>query len=161
MALHASAVSGVSLIAKSGTAVSAPADTNEDTLATITVPANAMGANGALRIKADFTVTSSGNTKTMRIRFSGASGTQYVNDARTAITGVFYDIVIYNAGATNSQKSTTGFGATSGASIIIAPTTSSVDTTAATTVVITGQKGSSGETLTLNWFSVELLSNGA
>lgn len=149
----------VIVLAKSGAAVNTPADTSEDTLATITIPANAMGANGFLRITTLWTFTSSGNNKTPRIRFSGAAGTIYMNPVFTATVGLAQMTVIANRGATNSQV---GFASAAtngglGVSSASANVTSSVDTTAATTVVITGQKASAGETLTLESYLVELL----
>jgi hypothetical protein len=152
---------GIVTILGKGAGATGAADTNENTLATITVPANAMGANGGMRIKANFTVTSSANNKTLRIRFSGASGTQYVNDVRTAVSAVTYEIWIANLNNTSSQKSFDSSAVFPGTTAVINGTTSAVDTTAATTVVITGQKASAGETITLNWYSVELISNGA
>lgn len=142
------------VVAASGVSASCPADTTEDTLATITIPANAIGANGGVRVHTLWNVTSSANNKTLRVRYSGAAGTQMLTTTQTTIA--FYRDVreFWNQNATNSQRYHAGsspFGA--GAS---ATGTMAVDTTASTTVVITGQKASSGETLTLNWYAVEV-----
>lgn len=140
----------------SAVAVSAPADTTEDTLATITIPANAMGANGRLRVSTFWSHTNSANNKTLRVRYSGASGTIFSTFTNTTTAAMRAQCEIVNRNATNSQvggfNGTGGFG--SGAASLL---TSSVDTTAATTVVITGQKASSGETLTLESYLVELI----
>lgn len=146
-------------LAKSGAAVSAPADTTEDILATIIIPASAMGANGFLRITTLWTFTSSGNNKTPRIRFSGASGTIYMNPVLTTSVGLYQQTMIANRNATNSQVGFASAGTAGGwgLSSASANVTSAVDTTAATSVVITGQKASAGETLTLESYLVELL----
>lgn len=160
MALRAAVGVGPEIVlAKSGAAISTPADTTEDTLVTVTVPANAMGANGFLRITTLWTFTSSGNNKTPRIRFSGAAGTIYMNPVFTTTVGLSQITVIANRNATNSQigfasAATNGGLGTSSAS---ANVTSAVDTTAASSVVITGQKASAGETLTLESYLVELI----
>lgn len=147
------------VLGKSGAAVNTPADTSEDTLATINIPANAMGANGVLRIYTLWSFTSSANNKTLRIRFSGASGTIYMNPVFTTSVGYAALTMIANRNATNSQV---GFASAAtngglGSSSASANVTSSVDTTAATSLVITGQKASAGETLTLESYLVELI----
>lgn len=147
-------------LAQSWAAVSCPADTSEDTLATITIPANALGANGSIRLHAQFSMTSSANNKTMRVRFSGGSGTQYLSITQTTISNGLVDLVIANRGATNSQVGTTLFFTGGGALQLnngSTPPTSAVDTTAQTTIVITGQKASAGETLTLEGYIAEMI----
>jgi hypothetical protein len=150
----------VRMIAKSAAAVSVPADTTEDTLATITVPANAMGANGALRITTMWSFTNSGNNKTIRARFSGGAGTQYMNIVFAANANFMDQRTISNRNATNSQVGYVAAAAPFGGATTGGIVTSAVDTTASTTVVITGQKASSGETLTLEMYLVELLTDG-
>lgn len=142
------------VLAQSFVAASAPADTTEDTLATITVPANTLGLNGALRIWTWWTMTSSVNNKTLRIRYSGAAGTVYAAPALTTSASLVGLTVIGNRGATNSQV---GGPSTTIANSAAAIVTSAVDTTAATTIVITGQKASAGETLTLEGYIVEVV----
>lgn len=155
------------VLAKSGLAVSCPADITEDTLATITVPANAMGANGWLRITTFWTTTSSGNLKTMFIRFSGTGGTAYLNFGLASIGNPeYFDVrMICNANATNAQIGTPPAAGNLGSGVgwgagPTAAVTSAVDTTAQTTIVIRGQKAVAGETLTLKSYLVELMSDG-
>ena len=147
----------IGVLGQSAVAVSNTAVTTEETLATIAVPANALGPNGRLRITTLWTMTNSANAKTPRVRFSGAAGTQYANFALTTSAGYHDQIVIANRNATNSQVGPSSvinghFGNGSGA-----PTTSAVDTTAATSVVISGQKALAGEVLTLESYLVELM----
>ena len=150
------AMTAVQLIAHSAVAVSAGAVTTEETLATITVPANAMGANGRLHIRAYWTNNNDASLKTMRLRFSGAAGTVFFTAALTTTTEVAIDGFIANRNATNSQASSFLISNQSTASSL-AITTGAIDTTAATTIVLTGQKADAADTITLESYSVELL----
>lgn len=147
------------ILARSFVLASHTGDTSETTLATITVPAGAMGANGILRITTQWSHTSSGNNKTLFVRFSGAAGTAYLNNNVTTTASTRDQRLISNRNATNSQVgtnlgavSTGGWGSNANAVV-----TSAVDTTAATTIVIRCQLASSGETITLEGYLVELL----
>lgn len=144
-------------LAASAVGVSCPADTTEDTLATVTVPAGAMGANGQLRIWTLWTFTNSANVKTLRVRFGGISGTQYFNLATTTNATANEVHFICNRNSQSSQIGGQGSSSSIFATSTNANTTSAVDTSAQTTLVITGQKASSGETLTLEAYSVDLL----
>lgn len=80
-------------------AATAPLDTAENTLFTYTLPA--MGANDQLRFDYMFTITSSANSKTLKIKLDATSGISnaYTNTAAT-VNGV---INIRNRNATNAQ----------------------------------------------------------
>jgi hypothetical protein len=144
------------VLAADGSAHATGNDTTEDTLATIPVPANSMGANSCLQINTLWDYTGSTNSKSLRVRFSGASGTAYLSVATSTASNVSANYItrICNRNATNSQ-----IGGAAGGAIGVATaglTTSSVDTSAPTTIVITGQKGSAGETLQLDAYEVSL-----
>ena len=139
----------------SGAAVSAPADTSEDILATCTVPANTLGANGSLRVWTLFSTTNSANAKNVRVRYSGAAGTQFLVVTMTTSTTLQHMALITNRGATNSQVGYANGQPFSTSTTAVA--TSAVDTTAATDVVVTCQKASAGETCTLERYVVELI----
>lgn len=151
-------VPGIYLLAQSAVAVPNTGNTTENTLTTITVPANAMGPNGSVRMVAVFSRNSGGTADVRpRIRFSGASGTQYATLAiTTANLTTKLQVDIANRNATNSQvggpAGGSGGWSTSGSANI----TSAEDTTAATTIVVTGQNTNSGDTLTLESYRVEL-----
>ncbi len=138
-------------------AVSGGADTNENTLATITVPAATMGANGIIRLTVRMTYSNNVNNKTMRVRWSGGAGTVVWGPTRTTQIGSTAQITIANLGATNVQRyfsicnndASTADGNAGGST--------AVDTTAATTLVITGQKATAGDTLTLEHYLCELI----
>lgn len=154
-------VSGVtSLLASSFAAVSCGADVTEDTLATITVPANQIGANGMLRITTHWSMTSSVNNKTIKVHFSGLAGTAFMQGGPglTSRSSAIIQTWIANTNATNTQTGGS-WGLDSSGTAAAAQTgiTAVVDTTASTTIVITGQKASAGETLTLVGYTVELI----
>lgn len=138
----------------SGTAVSVSASTDEETLATITVPGNAMGPNGHLRIWTAWAWGSSGNIKTPRVK---VGGTLYSSQTPTTTTGAALLTQVRNINDAESQISygasgLIGLGISSAAII-----TSSIDTTADFDIELTGQKANSGDTLTLQSYCVELL----
>lgn len=149
------AVDAGRVLCTTAVAASAPSDTTEDTLATCTVPANAVGANGSLRIWTTWTVTNSANNKTLRVRYSGAAGSQYLVATLTTSASGQYLTLITNRGATNSQVSSNGTGAIGGSSAAVV--TSAADTTADTTIVVTCQKALNTETCTLERYLVELI----
>lgn len=142
------------VLAKSSVAVSGAADTNENTLATITIPANSMGPNGFLRLFLAYTFTNSANNKTLRARLGGVSGTAYLSQIVTTSNTFQASIWIGNRNAANSQVGTTNAPVIGGSTQSL--TTSSVDTSAVTTLVITGQKASGSETLTLESYIAEV-----
>jgi hypothetical protein len=148
------------ILAQSAVAVSAPVDTTEDTLATIPVPANAMGANGILRISTLWSFTNNANSKTTRVRFSGGAGTIINGNTNNSVPTQDSLHTIKNRGVTNSQVGSM-FGVVgapgSTFAIISGPTAIAADTAAATTIVITGQKATSTDTLTLESYCVEVL----
>jgi hypothetical protein len=146
----------VRCIAASGAAVAAPADANEDTLATITLPANSMGPNGWVEIWTLWTFTGSTNAKTMRVKFGGTNFLARQN-ATAANVRQQNVTIIRNRNATNSQVSPPSNDTTDGVSTGVgAVVTANIDTTAAVTILITGQKASSGETLQLEGYYVKV-----
>lgn len=142
------------VLAQSSVAVSAAADTNENTLATVTVPANSMGANGRLRITALWSATNNANSKTCRIKFGG---TNFMVASIGSNATAFVEIFIGNRNATNSQVGTQDSDAVVYRTSTDTPTTAAVDTTADVTLLITGQKNTvAGDTITLESYLVEL-----
>jgi len=153
----------VCIIGASGASVSCAADTAENTLATITIPAGLMGANGILRVTTLWSWTNSANNKTTRVYFgaagAGTGGTLYMSTLYTTTTGTRDQRQIANRNSASSQvggangfMTASGWGTTTGAVV-----TSTVNTGAASEVVFTGQKASAGETLTLESYLVELI----
>jgi hypothetical protein len=149
-------ISGVTgaptILGQSGTDVSGAADTNENTLATIAVPA-AIGIHAGVRITCAFTFTSSANNKTVRVRWGG---TQISGAVYTTTTGAHGIAIVTNKGVANSQTST-GILFSDSNAVAVNRATPAIDTASAVNITITGQKASAGETLTLNSYTVELL----
>jgi hypothetical protein len=146
------------LAASAATGMSHTGNTNETALATISIPGGAMGLNGGLLIYTTWTYTNSGNNKTLRVRFGGASGTQYLASTTTTTATLSDFRKIRNRNSASAQIGNTagGAGSTFGTTAS-AVTTSSVDTTAAVDLVISAQLASAGETITLESYEVWLL----
>ncbi len=149
---------GIYILASSAVASSITGTTTETALATVTIPAGAMGATGMLRVSTQWSYTNSANNKTIRIRFGGMSGTQYLSVTPTT-TASLRDIprLIMNRNATNSQiggvvSGTAGYAPTTGSCV-----TSAVDTTSAVDLVMTAALANTGETITLESYLVELI----
>lgn len=144
------------VISKSAVAASNTATTNEEALATITLPP--LSANAIIRINTSWICTNGANSKTFRIRLGGLGGTAFMSITSTTIDMAILSRIIQNQNATNSQKSNAWLTATgseqTGGSVV--PVTGAIDTSVSTSLVITGQKASAGDILTLSSYSVEL-----
>jgi hypothetical protein len=136
-------------LCQTGVASAHTGDTTETTLMTCTVPRKYMGPNGRVNIQFRFSHTNSANNKTIKVYFGGTGGTVYANQVDTTTAGFSGSVDIVNRGATNSQYG--GFMGSTGAGA-----TSAIDTTQNTTVVITGTLANTGETITLESYSVSL-----
>jgi hypothetical protein len=146
------------VLAQSGVAVPLTGVTDETILATITVPANTLGANGSIRITAGFSYTSSTNAKTPRIKFGGASGMLLFGPAiTTANAQVVAQVSVHNRNSTSSQVSGYNTGTATFSTNTVAPITGAFDTTQAQTILITGQLAVGTETLTLERYTVEIV----
>lgn len=149
------------VLCQSAVQVTAPADTTEDTLYTCTIPANAMGANGSVRLSTSLTYTASANLKTVRVRFGGASGT-IVSALSSTATDADVTLVttVSNRNAANSQYGVlTNYPSftAGGVGFVAYSGSPAVDTTSSTTLVVTCQKVTAGETCSLERILVELL----
>lgn len=151
-------VTGVpTLFAQSWASLATPGDTSEDTLVTITIPGGTLRANDSLLVEAFYTQTNSANNKTVRIRWGAAgSGTIVAANTFSTVAGGQLAGSVANANATNSQNCM-GPGFTTAGISYMPPATASLDTTASQTVVISGQKVSSGESLVLVGYRVWLI----
>lgn len=140
----------------SGASSAITGTTNETVLATISIPAGIMGANGAMRLWSLWSYTNSANSKILRARLNGL-GTQAIMGATCTTSGVYGDLrYVFNANANNSQK-TWQFSALGGTGVSTTATTAAIDTTATTSFVLTGQLSNTGETITLEAYCLELL----
>lgn len=142
------------VVAQSAVASPVTGTVTETTLATITIPANAIGPNGQVEIDFLFSGTSSANTKTYRVKFGG---TTVFQTAPTTNSSIRAAVNVSNRNAANSQVafptgSTSGFGASSSS-----PITPAIDTTSAVNITITAELGNSGETATLERYLVRVI----
>ena len=133
--------------------VSLTGSTSVVTLATITIPAGLMGANGKLKIYPLWATTNNANIKTLRATFSGLTCTTMTSQSVPNNSGL---VIIRNTNSESAQKCSSGLVAGIGASSgsIASPT---VDTSAATTITITGQLAVGTDTLTLEDLFVEVV----
>ena len=139
------------VLAQSSVAVSHTGNTNETTLASIVIPAGAMGPNGRVRITSLWSGTNSGNNKTMRHKFGGVN---YFAQNLTTQQGWRQETEICNRNAANSQA---GNGNNSWGAAGQAMNTSAIETTSAVTVLVTGQLANASETISLEAYRVEVL----
>jgi hypothetical protein len=145
------------VLARSAVAAAHTGNTTETTLATIAIPAGAMGPNGALRVTTVFSFTNSANAKTPRVRLGGASGTAFMAPSLTTGDSSMLQRLIMNRNSASSQVGPSStinnsFGGQGGAVV-----TATVNTASAQDLMITGQLANSGETITLESYIVELL----
>lgn len=137
------------------TQLSHTGDTNVTTLATVVVPANAMGPNGIIRVNSTWTVSpTSANNKTVRVRFGGGL---IVGPVLTTNTLTSQTRWIANRNATNSQVSSfnpgdNSYGVNAGTFVTLA-----IDTTAAVNIIFTAELATAGEQINLETYYVELL----
>lgn len=140
----------------SGMAVPLTGSTSETTLATLTIPAGALGPNGMVRLTMNFSCTNNANSKTCRARLGGMAGTQYLNSPLTSQSRLHVPIMIYNRNSESSQIGGTNAGNQGGyGQSTSGQVTSTVDTTIVQTIVITGQLANASDTLTLESYSLE------
>ena len=123
------------------------------TLATITIPAGLMGANGKLKIYPLWATTNNANIKTLRLNIGGTLCSTMTSQSIPNNSGL---LIIRNINSESVQKCSSGLVAGIGASSgsIGSPT---VDTSAATTITITGQLAVGTDTLTLEDLFIEVV----
>jgi hypothetical protein len=146
------------LLAASAVAASVTGTTSETALATIRIPAGAMGTSGGIEVRTTWSTTNSSNAKQLRIRLGGTSGTQFLAASSTTFAVLAGTTRIKNRGSASSQVATYPSNAITGAgSNTSAVTTGTVDTSAAQDLVLSGQLATSSETITLEAYEVWVL----
>ena len=133
--------------------VSLTGSTSVVTLATITIPAGLLGANGKLKIYPLWGTTNNANVKTLRAVLGGSTCTTMTSQSVPNNSGL---VIIRNINNEAAQKCSSGLvagiGPSTGSIAVIA-----IDTTAATTLVISGQLAVGTDTLTLEDLFVEVV----
>lgn len=151
-----SGYSPILVLGKSSVSIDTASTVVEEVLATITIPTGLMTANSQVAITTLWTYTNSSNDKTLRVRLGGLSGISYLTKVVTTTATSQTRTIIRNRSSASSQI---GFSAnqSSYGDSTNAVVTSSINTNAGTTIVITGEKGLGTETLTLESYSVEVI----
>jgi len=154
---------GVRVLGAGGVAVPLTGTTSETVLATVSIPAGALGLHGTVRVTAYFSMTNNANNKTPRIRFgaagAGTSGASIQGPTLPSVAGYRMQGEIHNRGAVASQVYSPaglgngGWSSSTGAN----PSTATIDTSAATEVAITGVLTNSADTITLEYYLVEVI----
>lgn len=143
------------VLGQSGAPASITGTLTETTLATVTVPAKAMGTAGALRISALWSTTNNANNKTLSIRLGGTVISAPVIASQASFSEI---ITLRNRGVTNSQVTSPSTATTGGIGVSTsAVTTTAIDTTGVLALTITATLANVADTATLESYSVELL----
>ena len=144
------------VLGQSAVAASVSNTTDEEVIATVTIPAGVMGLNGRLLIMSNWTITNGANDKTMNIRLGGLLGTAFFTSLQTT-QATYSDIRwIANRGSAASQVGTV-LAASPLAVSTNALVTGTINTAVEQTLVFTGQKEVGTEVLTLSSYCVLLL----
>lgn len=139
-----------SIIYSSGSAVSLTGTTAETAMASITIPANMLGASGTIIVIAIWSHTNSANNKTKRVKYGAFDMANAHIETTTASSRDYYSMH-QRTTATQVSYSTSGFGNSANAVI-----TGTVDSTTDQTLTITGQLALGTETLTLEAVRIEV-----
>lgn len=145
---------GVTVLGRQNTQVVAPADTNENTLYSLTVPGNVIGQNGSLRVWYKTSITNNANLKTIRLRFGGQVWCALTLGAQDwAIQAQ----TLSNRNSLSAQlagvTSPVPFGAISGNVVFQLSVNTAVDQP----LIFTAQKATAGDAVNLESILVELL----
>ena len=146
----------VRVLAASGAKISNTGNTTENTMATISVPASAMGPNGFVRVTSLWTTNGNTNTKTCRVRFNATAITTISHATATQLTAQAIT-VIQNRNSLASQvgAAISNYGAD--VAVNAAQVTSTHDTSGALNITLTAQCVTSGtDTIDLERYIVEV-----
>lgn len=140
------------LLDSSAVAVPLTGSTSLTALATINIPAGAMGPNGFVRVTVLFTNTNNANSKTASVKFGATS---YFARSFTTIPTNQFQVIIQNRNSVSSQvghnSSGYGYDTTSGA-----PITSTENSASIVALTINGQLANAADTMTLERYIVEI-----
>lgn len=150
------------VLAQAGGTWSVSATTAEEIIATILVPAGALGSAGRIVIDTTFEFTASTNQKKVRLRAGavgdGLSGTAFQEFSTVSGTAV----VAHFAGGMQAITASSQVGLQNENTVnwysvsTVAPAALTLDSSAVIEIVITGEKASAGETLSMRAYQVLL-----
>jgi len=152
------ALKGVYIVGASAVASATHTGTTaETTIATVTIPANAMGANGRIEVEAVWGFSSGGapGTRTVRHKFGGSG----IHTQAAASTTQTYSVEcgVANRNATNSQVARNTATAGGWGSTTSAITTLAIDTTVSVNFTFTCQLADAGDSAILHSYCVKLI----
>jgi hypothetical protein len=133
----------------------------EVTLHSLVVPAGVMGKNGGVRVCGFLTTTGANSTKKVRFKFGGTTFLLATYAAGENVTGAFFTATVTNRNATNVQY--VGgllFPGPGAVSVTLGDGAGAIDTTAAVTILLTGETANLNDEITMHVTSVELLNPG-
>lgn len=143
------------VLAQSAVASAVTGTASETTLATYTLRGGTIGLNGTLRITPLFSFTNSANNKTFKVKLGS---TAFSSITLTTFGGSMIPVHIRNRNSHVSQIGFAPFGQTGYGVISSNPTLAgTIDTSVDQTITITGQLANTGETITLEGYTIELL----
>ena len=144
---------GAAVAKMSAVPASLTGSTAETTLASIAIPA--LGPNDAVKVTLNWSFTSSVNLKSMFVKINGATFAQN-STSTSGHTASRMEVMVMNRNNTASQLgSIFGFGYTAGAAVTFL--NPAVETSGDNTITIRAQLASSGETITLEGYAVQVV----
>ena len=149
---------GITLLAQSNAGIANTGNTTENVLATVNLPANLVQPGSSLEIVSAWSFPGNTNNKNIKIRLGGISGAGYmaINEASASnVNCQLYTLIRARAAGSQFGFGNTQSGFNSGGTTAYA--TSSLDMTAAQTLVFTAQCGTGTDTITLDSYAVKLL----
>lgn len=148
-------VGGSALLAQGANISVSAGSTTEEDIVTLLLPGGLLGAFGQLEVLTMWEGTVNANVKTTRVKLGG---TAFLNTTGLTSNASYLlpPVRIANFGAQNSQRSYPAANGNASSATGTSATTGAVDTSAATTFAISGQKATGTDTLTLSYYSVRL-----
>ena len=138
------------------TDVGTGAVTTEVTLHTVAIPANVLGAHGALRIRVNYSITGTANSKQLRVRYGGTEIVLVQLAAGDTANGAL-EAVMHNRNATNVQLVNYWYRKNAAGDLATLGGTGAVDSTAAQNITVTGQTANAADEITAQITMVELV----
>jgi hypothetical protein len=141
------------VLAQSAVASSVTGTTTETTLASVTLPGGAMGANGQIEIISLWSYTNSANNKILKVKFGGQQLAAITN------TTTATEQLLNRAANRNNSSSQVSFSAFSTGGIgtsTNAINTFAVNSDSDVTIALTGQLANTGETITLESYIIKV-----
>lgn len=155
--LAAAALKVPYVLGASNIAATLTGSTNETALGTIRIPAGSMGLNGIIRVTTIWEFTNSANSKVLRYRLGGTSGTVWMQHTATTTSGLKDQRQFGNRNSASIQiagPATTNNSFTASSS---APVSMTINTATDQDLVISAQLALDTETIILQSYLIELI----